>query len=1191
MKKLCLKAIAFDKQLLQKLIIMSKLCLLFFVCSVFTLHAGNTYSQQVKLNLDMKNASLNDVISAIKNQTEFEFAYDSSLETLVLKKVAISAKNEKIERVMASILEGTDINFRVFDKIILLSKNAVKTTNGLESSIYVQQQTIVGKITDASTQEPMPGVNIVIEGTTLGTVSDVDGKYSIDIPAQDAVLIFSFVGYNSERIQISGQTTLDIALIPDIKNLNEIVVVGYGTQKRINLTGAISTVDERTLESRPITNVTQGLQGMVPGLNITQSGELAGSLENRPSINVRGVATIGRGSSGNPLILIDGMEGDINTVNSNDIESISVLKDAAASSIYGSRAPFGVILVTTKKGKSGKMQISYSNNFRISSPVLLPDQMDSYSFVNYINLGRRNNGESNFFSDERVQRILDFQQGKLGKNTIPANGNTWGDGYSYGNDNVDWFKEVYRSSAPAQEHSLNVSGGTDRITYYLSGDYMDMDGLMKLNQDSYQRYVLNAKVNAKLSKWAQLSYMARYTREDYIRPSALKKSLYENMARQAWPVLPFKDPNGYLYSSPSPALALQDGGRDKGQKDVNYQQLNLTLEPISNWKIFANLNYKIEDNFRHWDILPTYNHDVNGNAYLAPQGWYIGDISQAHEESSRNNYFSPNVYTEYSQSFGSHNFKVMAGFQSELNKYRNVSATRNGIQIPEYPYIDLTAGTDDRGKVVPPSVAGKYEDWSTSGVFGRLNYDFDGRYLVEANLRYDGTSRFRSDKRWNLFPSASVGWNISRENFWKPIENVVNNFKLRASYGDLGNQNTTDLYPTYQIMNFVPAGGDWLINGARPNKSWNPALISTSMTWERVKTWNAGLDMSLLNNRFSFSFDRFVRFTNDMIGPAPKLPAILGTEVPKTNNTDLETKGFELSLAWQDRIENGFGYRVNLILSDSRTKITKYPNPTGELPSATETDPNKFIYYKGQMIGEIWGYTSKGIAKTDQEMTDHLASLPNGGQNAQGSNWAAGDMMYEDTNKDGKIDNGSNTLDNPGDFSVIGNSTPRYLFGIDLNADWKGVDLRIFFQGVMKRDYYTNSPMFYGASGAGIWDVVAFEEHRDYFRPEGDPMGANLDSYYPRPLVGSQKNIQTQSRYVQNAAYIRLKNLQIGYTLPEDLTKKILVEKVRVYVSGENLWTGTKLSTIFDPETIDGGWGGNAYPLMKVYSVGLNVNF
>lgn len=1067
---------------------------------------------------------------------------------------------------------------------------------------------VTGLVVD-ETGNSMIGVNVKVDKTSTGTITDVNGKFTLNVDDKSTIVV-SYIGYETVYYKVGKESDFKISLKEDTKLLNEVVVVGFGTQKKVNLTGSVAIVDGKELQSRPVTNVAQALQGMVPGLNITQS---SGSLESRPKINIGGLTTIGFSSSGDPLILIDGMEADINGVNPNDIENISILKDAAASSIYGSRAPFGVILITTKKGKAGKMEVTYDGNIRMNTPLKMPQQMDSYSFAKYYRTAAENGGDAIRFNDAYLQRIKDFQDGKLGKKTILKNASDstlWADGYDYGNDNVDWFKTMYKSSAPSQEHSVRISGGTDKISYYLSGEYMGQEGLIKLSEDKLNRYTANAKINAQLNSWASVSYSARFSREDYDRPTALTDNLMSNMARQAWPTLPLYDPNGYLYSSPSPALAIRDGGKESTQTDWNYQQINLTLEPVAGWKIIGNFNYKVGDVFHHWDVLPTYNHNVAGNPYYAFQQWYFPNDPNPdiHEEATRTNFFSPNVYSEYTKSLGKNNIKVMGGFQSEVNTFRNVSVTRVGVLVPDNPYLDLTSGSDPAGKAVTPIVHGTYLDWSTAGYFGRLNYNYDERYLLEVNLRYDGSSRFRTDKHWNLLPSASLGWNLARENFWKPLVDVVNLFKIRGSYGTLGNQNSntkdaTGLYPTYLLMPFTPSGSNWLINGVKVNQAIMPTLVTSTLGWEHIRTWDGGVDLGMFNNRLTATFDYTVRYTNDMLSMSPQLPLVLGTLAPPANLTDMKTSGWGLSITWQDRLQNNLGYSIGFVLSDYQSVILNYPgNPTGLLPSPTQTDPKLINYYKGEVPGEIWGYETKGMAKTQEEMDAHLATLPNGGQSIQGNLWGAGDIMYTDLNGDGKIDQGANTVNDHGDLKVIGNNTPRFMFGFNISADWKGFDFRAFLQGVGKRDVWMDGNMFWGASGQGIWGLVALKQHEDYFRPEPtaaqladptyvpDPLGSNVNAYYPRPVYNG-KNKQVQSGYLQNAAYIRLKNLQLGYTIPQSITKKASIQKCRLYVSGDNLLTLTKLSSIFDPEAIDGGNGGNVYPINQVLSAGVTITF
>lgn len=1037
-------------------------------------------------------------------------------------------------------------------------------------SSWAQGRTVSGVITDAKTNEPLIGVSVTVDGTTLGTMTDMNGSYTLNV-AGSGTLTVSYVGYTTQKVQVGTQNVLNIALSEDIQTLEEVVVVGFGTQKKVNLTGSVGVIDSKELASRPVMNVTQALQGVVPGLQITQTN---GSLESNPTINVRGTATIGKGSTGSPLILIDGMEGDINTINPQDIENISVLKDAAASSIYGSRAPFGVILITTKSGQSGKTSINYNNSFRISAPVLRPEMMDSYTFATYFNDGYANANWGSFFSAEHLQRIKDYQAGTL-KSSIPANGQYWADGYAEGNANVDWYDALYKDNTFSQEHNFSATGGTSKFNYYASMNYLDQGGLMKLGEEGYKRYTTTAKINAELTSWAKLGYSVRFTRTDYERPASLTDDLYNDLARQGWPTLPLYDPNGYLYSSPSPALGLANGGTDRTQTDNTYQQASLTLEPVKNWVTRVEVNYRIKSANRHWDSKQLYNHDIDGNPYLYKTS------SNVHEDYLKENYFNLNAYTEYSFNLNEkHNFKVMGGIQAEENNKKIFGLQRNGIIVNDLTEVDLTTGTDYDGTKITPSVNGSSSAWATAGYFGRLNYDYEGKYLAEVNLRYDGTSRFRADNRWNLFPSYSLGWNIAREAFWESLADKVSMLKLRASYGELGNQNMDSWYPTYQSITYKSSDGTWLQNSEKTNTATVPALISTSLTWERVKTWNAGLDVNALNNRLTGSFDVYNRKTLDMVGPAPDLPLVLGIEVPTTNNTDLKTYGWELQLGWQDRLANGLGYSVNLSLADAQTEITRYPNTTGSL--------DKDNYRAGQKLGEIWGYETIGIAKSNEEMQAHLATLPNGGQSALGDSWTAGDIMYKDLNGDGKINNGANTLNDHGDLKIIGNNTPRYQFGIDLSADWKGFDFRCFFQGVAKRDYWQGSYYFWGVTN-NVWWSSGLKQHVDYFRAEAsNDLAANLNSYYPRPVFGTSKNQEQQTRYLQDASYIRLKNLQLGYTFHLPQWK---VSQLRLFVSGENLWTGTSLAKMFDPETISGGKdsNGNAYPLSKTISFGLSV--
>ena len=1043
-------------------------------------------------------------------------------------------------------------------------------------SVLQEKKMVNGVVVDV-TGMPVIGANVMEKGTTNGTITDMDGKFSLEVD-KDATLIFSYIGFAGQEIKVGNQTNLSITLKEDAEALDEVVVVGFGTQKKVNLTGAVSSVTSEAFENRSVSNVSQALQGSMPGLNITQSH---GYLDSTPDINIRGVGTIGEGSSGAPLILIDGMEGDMNRLNPQDIESVSVLKDAAASSIYGSRAPFGVILITTKKGKSGKFSVNYNNSFRWNKSINMPETVDSYTFATYFNEAATNAGMTGHFSAERLQKIKDFMDGKIsgGIDPDPNNPTRWADLYDKGYGNTDWINLIFDDTTFSQEHNLSVSGGSEKVQMYASVNYLGQDGYIRLNPETNQRVSTNLKVTSKLNDYISLNYNMRYNQIDYEKPTSLTDGLFSNLSRQSWPTLIAYDPNGYLYAYATHALRLRDGGRTTKKSNETIQQLNMVIEPIKGWKIIGDVNYKMYHERLHAETLKVYNHDVNGEPYQETLGGANSSVSENYVGSK---YLNLNAYTEYAHSFDAeHNFKIMVGVQSEQLWQDNTAASRLGIIVQEMNTIDTTNGMDSSGQSVPPTVGGAYNKWATAGYFGRLNYDYKGRYLVEGNIRYDGTSRYRSDQRWRWFPSVSVGWNLANEEFWHNLSDYVSTFKLRGSFGLLGNQNTSVWYPTYLTMPIGASNSAWLINGNQMNTSSAPGLISTTMGWETVKTTNIGFDANALNNRLGVSLEWFTRKTEDMIGPAEEMPVILGTAVPKTNNTSLRTNGWELNISWRDRLKNGLGYNIAFNLSDARTKILEYPNHTGTVTG----------YYSGKNMGEIWGFETIGIAKTQEEMDAHLATLPNGGQNTMGTNWAAGDIMYKDLNGDGKIDWGNSTYDDLGDMKVIGNDTPRYMFGLNLGADWKGFDFSIFFQGVMKRDYFTGSSDFWGASS--LWSSTFYEQHMDYFRnDENHILGLNLDSYYPRPVFDSGKNKHAQTRYLLDASYIRLKNLSIGYTLPKSLVNKWKLQNLRVYLTGENLWTGTGLTDLFDPETISVDPAGMMkYPLSAVYSFGLSVTY
>lgn len=1036
------------------------------------------------------------------------------------------------------------------------------------------QTSVSGTVCDAD-GAPIPGVAVIVssgEGR-IGTSTDARGVYRID-PGQGKTLTFSSIGYVSKSVDILGRSVIDVTLEDDLKLLDESVVVGFATQRKVNVTGAVATLKSDKLENVPVNNPVLALQGQIPGLSIKQT---SGQMSKQATITLRGQGTIGQGSSGSVLVLIDGMEGDLYTLNAQDIENISVLKDAAASSIYGSRAPFGVILVTTKNGRQGKTQINYNNSFRFNTPVNLPHSADSYSWALYFNDCANNDGNADDIGAARLQRIKDYQDGVISYNTIPV-GNQWGTAYTEGNDNIDYYDVFYKDVSMSQEHNVSISGGDARTNWYISGNYLKDDGLFRFeNQDldGSDRLSVFGKLETRAYDWLKIGFSSRFIRDGYHEPTALSDDTLWYFGQYLWPVAPLYDPNGNLFNDL--ALRFSRGGQRTISNTTSATQFNFEITPLKGWRIVGDLNYRYRSYFNKVVDKEVWQTCIDGVSKGSSWDYHTGVASDV----GRNQYINTNLYTDYETHIGDHYFKAMGGVQAESYDILTTFAKREGLIVPEMPWIDATSGMYD-GEEVSPVVGGGASEWRTLGFFGRLNYNYKEKYLVEANLRYDGSSRFAAGRRWGLFPSLSLGWNMAKEPFFADAVSDIQTLKLRLSYGSLGNQNTTSWYPTYSIMNFASSSGAWLIDGKKQNIAWPASLISSSLTWETVKTWNAGLDVAAFDGRLSAALDLYVRKTEDMVGPADELPVILGTSVPYTNNTDMKTRGFDFEISWNDRAFGELDYGVRFVLSDAVTEITKYSNPSKTLGT----------YYNGMKLGDFWGYETVGIARTDEEMLDHLISLPNGGQNAIGANWQAGDIMYKDLNGDGKIDAGSWTTEDHGDQRVIGNMTPRFNYGLDLNFAWRGIDLRVFLQGVGKRDFFQHGKYFFGSCGWSKWGTMVLKQHLDYFRDDPEsPLGLNTDSYYPRPYFDTEKNVQWQTGYVQDASYLRLKNLQVGYTIPGSFTRKFGVEKLRLYFSGENLATFTRMTDLFDPETVGENETGNVYPLSKTWSCGLSVTF
>lgn len=988
----------------------------------FCLISSIALSAQISLKLHNKKTS--DVITEIEQVSDYRFFYNNGLSGLS-KVISVQADNADIRSVLEQIKQQTGISYLIKDnKQIVLSAS--------ESSQQQRNVTVHGTVTDTQGL-PIIGANILEKGTTNGTITDIDGKFTLTV-SENAMLQISYIGCVEQSVSVKGKNVLNIKLKEDSKSLDEVVVVAFGTQKKSSLTAAVATVDSKEIAGRSVANISQALQGVSPGLNIT-AANMGGALNNNPSIDIRGTGTIGEGSSSAPLVLIDGTPGDLNMINMQDVENISVLKDGGSAAIYGSRAAFGVIMVTTKSGKKGKVSVNYSTNLRWETPTNLPSFVNSYDFAQYFNEVARNSGLGAFYTDDVLQKTKDFMDGKIDYATeYDANGVWKKNMQSWGN--TEWFDVYYKDWTFSQEHNMSINGGSESVRYYISANYQNLGSDQNFGDEGLQRYTLNGKINADPFPWMKLNYNMKFSRKNYNAPTYQMNPVYYHSMPRRRPSNPVYTPDG-IFNKESQLNEMVNGGDHTDDLDILYQQLSVVLEPIKRWQIFLEGNMRVDRQDIHSDWKVIKERKEDGSYFNMDRDDGMGGRSRVEEASYKTNYYNTNIYTKYNFSLNEdHHFDLLAGFQAELNKYKSISAARDGLISEDVPTLGNTTSNTQF------NMDSNMNEWATAGFFGSINYDFKGRYLLEVKYRYDGSSRFLRNQRWKHYPSVSMAWNVAHESFMQPFNDVLGTLKLRGSYASLGNQNTNDIYPFFPSMGLGMGNGSWLLNSKRPNTANPPAPISPLLTWEKVTSYDLGLDFGLFGNRLVGTFDYFWRNTNNMVAPGEELPNTAGVSSPYTNNAKMRTKGWELSVSWRDKLSNGLGYGATLVMSDAMSTILSYPNETNNISK----------YYRGRKLGEIWGYETNGLAKTDEEMKSHLASLPNGGQNALGTNWAAGDIMYKDLNGDGKIDGGQGVLGNTGDRKVIGNETPRYNFGLTLNAEYKGFDFRIFFQGTLKRD-------------------------------------------------------------------------------------------------------------------------------------------
>ncbi len=1080
--------------------------------------------------------------------------------------------------------------------ILLLLLFAVESFSVLSA----QNRKVSGKVFDTQ-QEPLIGVTIQIDGTTQGTVTSTDGSFSLMIPSEAVVLNISYVGYLTQKVNVTpDQNDITVYMQEDAILIDETVVVGYGTQKKVNLTGAVTTVESKGLENRVSHSLTNMLQGSVSGLNITTSSGVPGS---SPNINIRGVTSINGAS---PLVLIDGAVGDLNRVNPNDVESISVIKDASAAAVYGARAAFGVILVTTKSGSAqdNKATVRYSGRYGWESPTTSTDyETTGYWSVYTINKFWKANSGTLYvdYTDRDMQQLLARVNDKTENPDRPwvvedvRNGrNQW---VYYGN--YDWWHMQYRDSHPVQQHSISISGGTKDVKYLVSGAYDRQEGILKVHPDIFNKYNLRSKIDFRVNKWMTMTnntsfYASQYT----FQGDGSVENTIAYGARHALANFPMKNPDGsWLYSTPylnykignGRHIMLGEGSHRNVKRASDFSNTTrLVATPIKPLSITADFTYR---------QYQTRNSSRSNNMYYreypdAPLGEYAtgAGANRLDESVNTRNYYSTNIFANYDQTFGEHHLSGAAGFNYETLKLKNISAYGEYLSSTTLDDLDLV-GQNSEGQTIT-GVGGGQNEYALAGVFGRLNYDYKGRYLLEVSGRYDGTSRFESDSRWGWFPSASAGWRISEEPFFESARGTIDNLKLRASFGSLGNQNVSSYYAYMRLVSINDFSGYSFNEGSTMGKySSLGSPVASDLTWEKAEQWDLGFDLTMANNRLNFTADVYIRDTKDMLTDGIELPAVYGASVPKMNTADLRTEGYELSATWRDQfvlLNKPLEYSIGVNVSDYRSTITKYDNADKTFAKS---------YYEGMRLGEIWGFVTDGLYQSTEEAQAYAQEVDLSYINKRiTGGWQAGDLKFLDLDGDKILGIGSNSVNDPGDRKILGNSLPSFSYGFNASIRWHGFDASVFLQGTGNHYWYPTgqSMPFWGPYSYPYLTYLQKDFMKDVWAED------NRDAYFTRPMAYSATSgplSKVNDRYLQNLRYLRLKNLTIGYTIPSILTDKIGIDLVRFYFSGENLhyWSPLKKhSKYIDPEGAmdrSGAYNNAFYPWQKTIMFGVDITF
>lgn len=1061
---------------------------------------------------------------------------------------------------------------------------SVVFATSISSAFSQKAQTVSGVVKDA-TNEPLIGVNVRVKGTNVGAVTNLDGAFSVSAKVGD-VLLISYIGFTTLEQKVTKLEGNVFILRDESAALKEVVVVGMGKQRRNTITAAVATVKADAIKSRPVTDLTSALQGNVAGLNFASNATenaVGGEVGAEIKFNIRGIGSI---NGGEPYVLVDGIEQSMQNVNPADIESISVLKDASAAAVYGARAAYGVVLVTTKSGGTDKARISYNGSMGLSSPINMPRMMSSLEWAHYQIARDKSMGRTPRITPEILSRMEGFMSRPYSTEYPGIEPNQAGDGWASADyvqyANTDWFDYYFKDKAVRHNHSLNIQGGSPKASYYVGLGYVYEEGLIDKVEDGLHKYNLNTKLLIRAKDWLKFNINNNLSLSNLSRPLPNQTIFYgtiANMSPTRVTRLPIAD-SRYATPAWNEQLYLQKTKYNKNQF-VDALSLTATFTPLEGLELQAEMKARlyIENNdftFRqaeyaqpNGEIVPS---AKNKQGYHYPgMFWQNTKTGSLTLGDALNYYLSPSFGGSYTKQWGKHYFRAMLGYQMEAQNNSSKFVYKEGV-LSEDIYSFKNANGDllaneDRSH------------WSTMGFYTRLNWNFDNIYFIELSGRYDGSSRFAPENRWGLFPSFSMGYDMARTDYFKKLNLPISQLKIRASYGRLGNQNGAGLY---DYLGSIPLSTNnvnaWLLpSGLRaPERgllAFTPKMVSRHITWEKVDNANIGLDITMLRDRLTLTFDAYQRTTRDMIGPAEAIPAIGGinpADRAKVNNATLRNRGWELSLQWRDELKNGLSYSLGFNIFDYKAVVTKYNNPEGIIyNNHTGLDRNKG-YYQGMDIGEVWGYVANDLFKTNQEIEDYLYSKDLSFFKPDNS-WQVGDLKYLDTNRDGKVNPGKGTLADHGDLRIIGNTTPRYSFGINFGIGYKGFNLSGLLQGVGKRDFpLAGSTYLFGGKNY-------FKEHLDYFSP------SNPDAYLPRLtdpkstdyLVNTSYNT---TRYLVNAAYMRLKNLTLSYTFDKALLKRMHLEGLRLYFTCDNLFTLSALPSSFDPETLNqvNTWAGGS---------------